>query len=320
MRQNPAYKNILVYLTHSQVDTWNFKSKHKALLKSHLPGARIQVCSNSKEFKDNLPEADAVLVWFFKEAWLANAPRLKLIATPAAGKDWIPWEPPKSLKLSFGGFHGQMISESIIGAMLHFIKAFPFSTKMQQNKKWARVKISNQQQSLYKSRITILGFGKIGTTLGRLLKQFGCKVTGVKRRQIVAPDYFDAQDSILTFDEFESVLPKTDHFVCILPGGEETNEIIKPSHFKKLPNSSFLYNVGRGNIYKEPDLVFALQNKEIAGAYLDVFNEEPLPKSSAFWDLDNALIQPHISAASPQYLELFIEELAKRITDKTQWK
>ena len=319
MGKNPAYKNILVYLTHPQVDTWNFKPKHKALLESHLPGAEVQVCSNSKEFKDNLFEADAVLVWFFKEAWLANAPKLKLIATPAAGKDWIPWQPPKNLKLSFGGFHGQIISESIIGAMLHFIKAFHFSKIMQQNKKWARVKISNQQQSLYKSRVTILGFGKIGITLGKLLKSFGCSITGIKRKKITAPDYFGEQDSILTFDELKFVLPKTDHFVCILPGGEETDEIIKSTHFKMLSKSAFLYNVGRGNTYKESDLVFALQSKEIAGAYLDVFGKEPLPESSDFWELDNVLIQPHISAASPQYLDLFVKELAKRIKGEAQW-
>ena len=313
MMQNGTYKKLLVYLTHPQVDAWNFKPKHKGLLESRLSGTTVQICENSKEFKDNLPGADLAIVWFFQEEWLASAPRLKLIATPAAGKDWIPWQPPENLKLSFGGFHGPMISESVLGAMLHFIKDFSLSKTMQEKKKWARVKISSQQQSLYKSRVTILGFGKIGITLGGLLKQFGCSITGIKRTEIASPDYFSVEDDILTFDELESVLPETDHFVCALPGGEETNEIIKPRHFKKLPKTSFLYNVGRGNIYKESDLVHALQSEEIAGAYLDVFGEEPLPKASTLWELNNVLIQPHISAASPQYLELFVEELAKTI-------
>jgi len=60
-------------------------------------------------------------------------------------------------------------------------------------------------------------------------------------------------------------------------------------------------------------LVTALQTGEIAGAYLDVFDKEPLPESSKLWELENVFIQPHLSAASPQYLELFIEELAARI-------
>ena len=60
-------------------------------------------------------------------------------------------------------------------------------------------------------------------------------------------------------------------------------------------------------------MVDALQAGEIAGAYLDVFKEEPLPESSSLWKTDNLLIQPHLSAVSPQYLELFVEELAAKI-------
>jgi D-2-hydroxyacid dehydrogenase (NADP+) len=80
-----------------------------------------------------------------------------------------------------------------------------------------------------------------------------------------------------------------------------------------LPKSCYFYNVGRGNAYQESDLVDALQAGEIAGAYLDVFKEEPLPESSSLWKTDNLLIQPHLSAVSPQYLELFVEELAAKI-------
>jgi phosphoglycerate dehydrogenase-like enzyme len=307
------YNKILVYLTHPHVDVWNFKPEHKALLQSRLPGTEVQVCANSKEFKDKLPEADAVIVWVFKEEWLENAPKLKLIATPAAGNDWISWQPPAKLKLSFGGFHGPMMAESVIGAMLHFLKAFPLSMKMQGKKKWARIKISKKQQSLYKARVTILGFGKIGISLGRLLKPFGCKITGIKRTAMAAPDYFDEEDEILTRDKWESALPEADHLICALPGAPETYEILQSTHFKSMPKSSFFYNVGRGNIYKETDLIEALQGGEISGAYLDVFGKEPLSEFSRLWGLGNVLIQPHTSAASPQYLELYVEELAKRI-------
>ncbi len=86
--------------------------------------------------------------------------------------------------------------------------------------------------------------------------------------------------------------------------------MLKPEHFRALPQSCYFYNVGRGNIYQESDLVSALGTGEIAGAYLDVFGEEPLPETSKLWEMENVLIQPHLSAVSPQYLELFVEELA----------
>jgi len=71
--------------------------------------------------------------------------------------------------------------------------------------------------------------------------------------------------------------------------------------------------VGRGKVYKDEDLLDALKAGEITGAYLDVFEKEPLPPESPLWEMENVLIQPHISAASPQYLELFVRELAGKI-------
>ena len=312
------YKTILVYLTHPNVEAWNFKAEHKSLLQSRMPEAAVHVCANSREFKDRLPEADAVVVWYFKEEWLAKASRLKLIATPAAGNDWISWKTPKNLKILFGGFHGTMIAESVIGAIFHFLKAFPLSMMMQEQKKWARIKITEKLQSLYKARVTVFGFGKIGNTIAKLLKPFGCNITGIRRSGLTVPDYFEVKDKLVGLDQLEIVLKETDHLICALPGGPETDEILKAIHFNILPKNSFLYNVGRGNIYKESELVEALQKGEIAGAYLDVFREEPLPERSALWRIKNVLLQPHISAASPQYLELFLEELTERLNHKSQ--
>ncbi|MEC7640708.1 MAG: D-2-hydroxyacid dehydrogenase [Nitrospinota bacterium] len=308
-----AYKTILVYLTHPHVEAWNFKVEHKSLLQTRIPDTAVQICANSREFKDKLSEADAVVVWYFREEWLTEAPRLKLIATPAAGNEWIPWKAPENLRILFGGFHGPMIAESVIGAIFHFIKAFPLSMVMQEKKKWARIKITEQVQSLYEARVTIFGFGKIGTTIARLLKPFGCNITGIRRSELTVPDYFEAKDKLVALDQLEIVLKETDHLICALPGGPETDKILKAFHFKSLPKTSFLYNVGRGNIYKEADLVEALQTGEIAGAYLDVFEEEPLAEMSPLWGIKNVLLQPHISAVSPQYLELFVEELAGKI-------
>lgn len=309
-----SIKHILVYLTHPHVEAWNFREEHKALLEKRIPGLKVDVCLNSKDFKDRLPQAEAVIVWFFKESWLDSAPGLKLIATPAAGKDWVEVEPGEGLQVSFGGFHGSLIAESVIGAMLYFLKAFPLSVKYQQQKKWARVKISQKQKSLYNSRVTILGFGRIGNAIAERLKPFGCTITGIKRTPSPAPDYFSDGDQILTLEEAN--LSNTDHLICALPGGKETDGILKPEHFKTLPKTCYIYNIGRGNSCKENDLVTALGNGDIAGAYFDVFEEEPLPESSPLWEIDNILIQPHLSAVAPQYLELFIEELAEKINSE----
>ena len=307
-------KNVLVYLTHPHVQAWNFSPIHRKLLEDSVPGLNVSICLNLKEFLDRLPEAEIVIVWFFKNDWLEKAINLELIVTPAAGRDWVNLETNK-IKVLYGRFHGPMIAESILGAVFYFLKAFHFSKKMQLQKKWARIKISERLGSLKGSRVTILGFGNIGQCVGKFLKPYGCVITGIKRTLVKGPDYFEDGDRVLTVDKISEVLETTDHLVLVLPGGVETQGLLTYELLSKLPANSYVYNVGRGNVYEEQDLVAILQEDKIAGAYLDVFDAEPLSEKSLLWQLDNVLIQPHISAASPQYLELFIEELAEKINN-----
>ena len=307
-------KQILVYLTHPHVQAWNFLPSHGKFLEDSVPGLNVSICLGSKEFLDLLPEAEVIVVWFFNSDWLEIAPDLRFIFTPAAGRDWIKVD-HNIVKVFNGKFHGPMIAESIVGAIFYFLKAFHFSKKMQLQKKWARIKISERLNSLKESRVTILGFGSIGQCIGRFLKPYGCIITGIKRTLIKDPDYFESCDRILKIENMPEALETTDHLILALPGGVETQGILTYELLCKLPAHCYLYNIGRGNVYKEQDLVAVLDGNKIAGAYLDVFSIEPLSEKSFFWEMDNVLIQPHISAASPHYLELFVEELAEKINN-----
>ena len=104
-------------------------------------------------------------------------------------------------------------------------------------------------------------------------------------------------------------------YILALPGGEETEGLVTRQLLNVLPSTCYIYNVGRGNVYQEKDLVEMLQSRRLAGAYLDVFAVEPLPGESLLWELDNVLIQPHLSAASPQYLKQFVEELVEKVNN-----
>jgi phosphoglycerate dehydrogenase-like enzyme len=307
-------KNILIYLTHPHVQAWNFLPNHGKFLKDSVPGLNLSICLGSKEFLDRLPEAEVIVVWFFNADWIDKAPNLKFIFTPAAGNDWIKLD-KSTVKISNGSFHGLMISESIIGAIFYFLKAFHFSRKMQLQKKWARLKISDRLGSLKGARVTILGFGNIGQCIGKFLKPYGCIITGIKRTLIKDPDYFESCDRVLKVEKISEALETTDHLILALPGGLLTQGILTYKLLCKLPADCYLYNVGRGNVYEEQDLVAVLEEKKIAGAYLDVFSVEPLSEKSSLWSMDNVLIQPHISAASPHYMQLYVEELADEINN-----
>ena len=113
---------------------------------------------------------------------------------------------------------------------------------------------------------------------------------------------------MITFDRLEEELPCADHVVLLLPGGRATDGIFTERHFNAMKPGAFLYNLGRGNCYREEDLITALKNGTIAGAGLDVFAEEPLPADSPLWEQPNVLITPHSSAISREYIDLFIRE------------
>jgi phosphoglycerate dehydrogenase-like enzyme len=242
-------KNVLVYLTHPHVQAWNFLPSHRKLLEDSVPGLNVSICLNLKEFLDRLPEAEIVIVWFFKNDWLEKAVNLELIVTPAAGRDWVNLETSK-IKVSYGRFHGPMIAESILGAVFYFLKAFHFSKKMQLQKKWARTKISERLGSLKGSRVTILGFGHIGQCIGRFLKPYGCMITGIKRTPVKDPDYFEDCDRVLKIEKVSETLETTDLLILALPGGVETQGILTYELLCKLPAHCYLFNVG-GNVYEE---------------------------------------------------------------------
>jgi phosphoglycerate dehydrogenase-like enzyme len=148
--------------------------------------------------------------------------------------------------------------------------------------------------------------------MAELLKALGAQVTGVKR-STVGFENDPSAGRVVTFAKLNEELPMADHVVLVLPGGLETDELFTGQHFDRMKPGSYLYNLGRGNCYREELLVRALMNGPLAGAGLDVFHEEPLPTSSPLWKLPNALITPHASAISREYLDLYIEEWVETV-------
>ena len=143
--------------------------------------------------------------------------------------------------------------------------------------------------------------------MAELLSAFGARITAVKRN-ISGFKGTTYLGRVISYDHLEEELPEADHVVFVLPGGNETDGIFTARHFNALKPGAFLYNLGRGNCYREEDLLAALSNGRLAGAGLDVFAEEPLPPKSLLWEQPNVLISPHSSAISREYIDLFIQE------------
>lgn len=309
--------NISIWLFHPDVKSWNFNEKYKNKLEKTLPDCSVSIYNDSNSFKENLKNTDIAIVWVFNQAWLKMAPKLKWIATPSAGKDWFAIELPNEIYITYGAFHGKIIAETVLGAMLSFSRGLYFACQNQKKYIWPRQEIESYCNSLRGSHLVILGFGKIGQWIAKLAKPFGIRITGVKQNMIETPDYFDNNDKIVTEEELDNLLPTIDHLVIALPRNKSTDNIIDKRRLDLLSDKACIYNIGRGNAIDEDALSNALKEAKIKGAYLDVFKKEPLSKISPLRNSPNILITPHSSAIAPNFLDYFVDEFIERYK---QWK
>jgi len=189
------------------------------------------------------------------------------------------------------GLHTVPIAESVAAAMLAHAKNL----------------------KLHGRTALLIGLGNIGRRAARLCKAFDMKVIGTKRRVEPVPNV----DTVFPAEELLDSLPEADYVVVAAPLTPETMHMLGEPEFKAMKRSAYFINVGRGRIAHEPSLVRALREGWITGAYLDVFEAEPLPEGHPLWDVENAFIVPHDSHSSPhigdRVVDIFTENLRRYV-------
>ena len=303
-------ESIVVFQEH-EVPCFCIKARHIARLKASYPKAKVTWCHSQAAFLKALPKAQVVLSWEFRQPWFARAPELRRVATPAAGRDFFEITPPPQVKVLHGAFHGPLMAETVLGLMLAVNRGILEAYRRQlQGELWPR-EAMNDVRLLRGSHAVIVGFGHIGTVIGRLLKAFGVRVTGVRRTPSQRrPSWFGKDDVQVAATQLDQVLPEADHLILVLPSDTGTDRLIDAARLARLPQHAVVYNVGRGNCIDEAALAKALKSGALRGACLDVFAEEPLTKTSPLAkNLPGLVRLPHASAFTDLYLDRFLDEL-----------
>ncbi|MCK5801213.1 MAG: D-2-hydroxyacid dehydrogenase [Lentisphaeria bacterium] len=304
---------IAVYLHHPEVECWNFSQDHASRLRRLVPNCSVTVCRSQADFLVALPATEIAVVWRFRQEWFDIGGNLRVVATPAAGRDYFFVNPPPGVEVFHGQFHGELMAETVVGMLLAMTRGILKAADLQRDTSWPRADVAAGMRSLRGSHVVILGFGSIGRWIGRLLKPFGIRLTGVCRTRTDRADFMDDLDTVLVRSGLEQVLPSADHLVLCLPGTAETDDVLNVRTLGLLPPHATLCNIGRGNAVDEDALVQALHEGRLSGACLDVCRNEPLPSDSVLRSCPNLWIMPHASAISPAYLDLFVGELATRL-------
>ncbi len=202
------------------------------------------------------------------------------------------------------GVFGKLMSEYVFSYLLLHERKIIQRLKAQDQKQWD----ASLTGTLQGKTIGLLGVGSIGAEIAKTAKFFGMTVRGYTHASENCPDvdiYFHSKD-------LTSFVNGVDYLVSVLPGTNATRHLINQFVFEQLPQHSLFMNVGRGNVVDESALINALETESIAGAVLDVFEQEPLPAEHPFWNTKNLILTFHTSAPSlPETIgNLFLENYA----------
>lgn len=285
--------------------------------------AKIQTMAPDYQVKTDLATTDLSSVeisvgWSktFSTQLLASD-HLKWVQAISAGVDYLPLKDfsDREILLSNGsGIHALSISEHIIGVLLGYYRGLNMAVKEQEKKVWAQNSIHYGQ--LAGKNLLVVGTGHIGQQLAKSIRSLGVNVYGINTTGHPATGFTETY----SIKNLAKIVPEMDIVVGILPGTPETYHIFNSDIFDKMKKTAVFVNVGRGDTLHTKELISALENKQLAFAALDVFEEEPLPKESPLWELENVLITPHISGLTVdfqnKFMKIFLANLKSYVANK----
>ncbi|MBU3620507.1 2-hydroxyacid dehydrogenase [Polynucleobacter sp. CS-Odin-A6] len=228
---------------------------------------------------------------------LEQLPSVGLVATCGVGYDNLPLDYLKASGIKASNTPGVLndaVCELAIGMLFSLVRRIPEAHAFVQNKAWSKG-LFTVTSTLAGKRVGIAGMGRIGQDLAKRLEPFKVKIA-----------YTGPSPKALTYDyypDLKSLANASDVLILACPATPETDKMVNAEVLDALGSSGYLLNIARGSVVDEGALLVALQQKKIAGAALDVFENEPNP-NPGFLILDNVLLTPHIGSATTETRQL----------------
>jgi phosphoglycerate dehydrogenase-like enzyme len=232
----------------------------------------------------------------------SRAPRLKWIQTTGAGVDGLlplDWLPSDIALTNNRGAHGPKAEESCAMAISLLNARLPQMIAAQRNHVWQPVYTT----PVAGKTVVVIGFGDLGQGAGRAAKKLGARVIAVTRSGKAGRPADEAHP----VGRIDRVLPKADFVIVTTPLTPETRNLLDRRRLDLLKPEACLVNIGRSPVVDYEALREKLARGTLAGAVLDVFQPEPLPPDSPFWDTPNLIALPHVSCDDPRYVDRLLD-------------
>lgn len=275
--------------------------------------AEVRFASDEASLRESLPGSRVMMVTDFRTEALAAAwpaaDQLEWIHATSAGVDALMFPAlidSDVVVTNARGIFDRTIADYVLCTILMFAKDFPRSLRLQAGHRW----LHRDTEQVESREVLIVGAGSIGRQIARLVKAIGMSPHGIARSARPGDQDFV---TVHGQDQIYNQLAVADYVVIAAPLTPQTEGLFDSKAFAAMKETARLINIGRGPIVKTDDLIHALNRQEIAGAALDVFEQEPLDKDHPLWDMGNVILTPHMSgdfigwkrALTDQFLENF---------------
>lgn len=294
-------------------------------------GLSIVVAENEADAAALIAQADAAF-GTIPPALLRNAAKLRWIQAPQAAPP-AGWYYPEliahpAVVTNFREIYNDHIGAHIMAFVLAFARGFHYYLPQQLKREWQPAPLDTGVIHLPEAIALIVGVGGIGAETARLAAAFGMHVIGVdSRRSELSPGVTELHPA----HALDSLLPRADFVILTIPHTPATGGLMNRARFQLMKRSAFFINIGRGMTTRLDDLVAALNAGEIAGAALDVFEQEPLPSDHPLWTTPGVLITPHTAGYGPHLndrrYDIILDNCRRfmagqplrNVVDKSQW-
>jgi glyoxylate/hydroxypyruvate reductase A len=249
--------------------------------------------------------------WLDPSTLPERAPRLRWLQATSAGiGELVARSGLASSEIQFttaAGVHASALAEFALLGLLYWIKDVPFLQRRQAEKRWERY----TAESLADRRVLVVGLGAVGGQIARSCAALGAEVWGMRRSNDGSPP--DGVARLISQRELHDALPAVDALILACPLTPETSGLIGRPELEALSQKAVFVNLARGAVVDEEALIDVLRRKQIRGAALDVFTQEPLPHESPLWELPNVLVSPHSASTVPdenrRIVDIFVDNL-----------
>ncbi len=315
------------------VSTKQFSEAHLDEIRAVSPRVVVEVVKVDGKVWPSELETDAEILYTRTQLpALEQAPHLRWVHTHFAGNDHLRdtavWHANIHIS-NASGIHAPNMGEYTMAHILLWSRRVREWFMYQRRSEWPDGKWDKfLSAELHEQTVGIIGYGQIGREVARLAKAFKMRVAATKRD----PNHLEASGySVPGYGDPEGVLPdkiypvsetgvmaaECDYLINIMPLTDETYRFLDGELFEKMKETAVFINIGRGGSVDENALIHALKTGMIAGASLDVFEQEPLPADSPLWQMENVIMTPHIAGDTPNYdkraITLFTENLRRYI-------